>query len=996
MISTFWHFFFPVILLMKQAGPTAIQKVNEKMPDPVIAEKSINPSPVDGWADSVLNSLNDNERIAQLMVIRTSAPGKDGKAVFYHEKVDSLVKEFNIGGVCLFQGTPEEQAQMLNRIQNLAKTPIMVTVDGEWGLGMRFAGVKSFPYQLTMGAVNDASLVYQVGKAMADQCRRMNIHVNYAPVVDVNNNPNNPVIGLRSFGENPDKVALFGTQIMKGMQDNGVMACAKHFPGHGDVSVDSHYDLPVIHKSLEQLDSLELYPFKAIFSAGVGSVMIAHLSIPAIDSTPNKPTSISYANVTELMRNKLGYKGLTFTDALEMKGVSKFYPGGEAAVQSLIAGNDMLCLPEDVAKTIEAVKTAISNGRLSWDEINEKCRRVLAAKYEYVAGRSGNIETRNLDADLNRDVNSLRKAIAEKAFTLLRQESGFMAVPKNAPDVLHVQIGGNTEGAFAASMRGRGATVMHVPFSGTGMKDALKEADSKTYRQVVVTVQGLTRNPAQKFGMNDSILDFIGKIGKSNGSTLIVMGNPYGLGLMKYKSYKNIAVGYEDDAIFQNAAFDWLTGLFDAEGTLPVSIGEWKAGMGIIPSSVLPGGVPESASMDRKVLDRIETIAKEGIDAQAFPGCVVTVVRKGKVVYQRGFGSAMYGESEPVSPHSVYDLASVTKVSATTLAVMKLYEEGKLDLKAPLGQYLEWLRDSDKANITIESMLLHQSGFVAFIPFYREVTDGSGNPSQLLFSETRKGNYILPVTGKMNMQSRWRDTMFSRIKTSKLIDTIPRYVYSDNNFILLAEVVESITKQNFSEYVNKTFYRPLGLHTTGFKAFEKFSLRQVVPTENEKNFRQGLLWGYVHDPGAAMFGNVAGHAGLFSSASDLAKLYQMVLNGGKLGQVALLKPETIALFTQYNSDISRRGYGYDKPERGNDTLPPAKKYPATYVSPQTFGHTGYTGTCVWVDPLYDLVYIFLSNRVHPTGGDNRKILTMNIRSRIQDVIYESMTDRVNS
>lgn len=989
MTSLFWHFLFPAILLVQstpqyQKPQTATGNKSDFKPYQRILSLE------EYWADSVFESLTDEERIAQLMVIRTSAPGKEGKAIFYNDKVDSLVSMYNVGGVCLFQGTPAEQAQLLNRIQKLAKTPIMVTVDGEWGLGMRFAGVRSFPYQLTMGAVNDASLVYHVGKAMAEQCRRMNIHVNYAPVVDVNNNPRNPVIGLRSFGENPDKVALFGTQIMKGMQDNGVMACAKHFPGHGDVDVDSHYDLPIIRKNMRQLDSLELYPFKAIFSAGVGSVMVAHLSIPAIDSTPNRPTSLSYANITQLMRNQLQYRGLTFTDALEMKGVAKFYPGGEAAVQSLIAGNDMLCLPEDVPQTIIAVKSAIAAGRLSWESINEKCRRVLASKYAYVFGRTGDVAEADLEADLNRDVAVLRKAVAEKALTMLRQEPGFKPVGKAADSVLHIQVGGNAEGAFATAMRGRGATVLHVPFSGEGAKDALLESRSKTYRRVLVTVQGLTRNPALKFGMNDTILNLIEKLGKSKGSTLIVLGNPYGLGLMKYASYKTIAVGYEDDTIFQHAAFDWLTGLFDAEGTLPVSIGEWKAGAGILRASVLPAAVPESAYMNGHVLDRIERIAREGIEAKAFPGCVVVVARKGKVVYQRGFGGAMYGDGEPVSAHSVYDLASITKVSATTLAVMKLYEEGKLDLKSPVARYLPWLEGSDKANITIENMLLHQSGLVAFIPFFREVIDSAGNPSQLLFSDVRKGSYILPVTGKMNMHSRWRDTMYSRIKDSKLVDSVPRYVYSDNNFILLAEVVEAVTKKNFADYVQETFYKPLGLHTTGFRAFEKFSLRQMVPTENEKQFRQGLLWGYVHDPGAAMFGNVAGHAGLFSSASDLATLYQMVLNGGKLGTVTLLKPETIALFTQYNSEISRRGYGYDKPEKDNANLNADKKYPATYVSPKTFGHTGYTGTCVWVDPTYDLVYIFLSNRVHPIGGDNRKITSLNIRSRIQDTIYESI------
>ena len=296
------------------------------------------------WADSVFNTLSDDERIAQLMVLRLSEKTANG-VVFYDEKVADAIKKYNIGGVVLFQGAPVQQATFINYFQSIAKTPLMVCIDAEWGLGMRFDSIIPLNHQLMLGAMQDASIVYQYGKIVGEQCKRAGIQVNFAPVVDINNNPNNPVINDRSFGEDKYKVALFGIQYMKGLQDAGVLACAKHFPGHGDVAVDSHFDLPVINKTREQLDSLELYPFREIFKAGVGSVMVAHLYIPAIDSTPNTATSISKNNVTGLLRNELGYQGLTFTDALNMQGVAKYFPGGEIAVQSLIAGNDILCLP---------------------------------------------------------------------------------------------------------------------------------------------------------------------------------------------------------------------------------------------------------------------------------------------------------------------------------------------------------------------------------------------------------------------------------------------------------------------------------------------------------------------------------------------------------------------------------------------------------------------------------------------------------------------------
>ncbi|HSK13556.1 MAG TPA: glycoside hydrolase family 3 N-terminal domain-containing protein, partial [Phnomibacter sp.] len=682
------------------------------------------------WADSVFATLSDDERIAQLLVIRTSSPGTGGKALFYDSLVDVLVSKYNVGGVCLFQGTPLEQAALLNRIQALAKTPIMVTVDGEWGLGMRFAGVKSFPYQLTMGATNDPDLIYRVGRAIAEQCRRMNIHVNYAPVVDINNNPQNPVIGYRSFGENREKVALYGTRIMQGMQDHEVMACAKHFPGHGDVDVDSHYDLPVINKSIAQLDSLELYPFRALFKSGVGSVMIAHLFIPSIDNTANRATSLSYNNVTGLMRERLGYQGLTFTDALEMKGVAKFFPSGEAAVASLIAGNDMLCLPADVPQTIAAVREAIRQGRLRWDDVHEKCYRVLLSKFDYVAGHTGAVKVDNLENDLNREVPVLRKAVAEKALTLLERSANWMPVDRDAEHVLVVQVGGREEGAFATAMRNRGATVERVGLDGAGGKEALEHSHRRKFQHVVVTLQGLGRNPANRFGLSDRAIGVLNGLAKHRESSLIVLGNPYALGALENVHFKTLMVAYEDDEIFQNVVYDWMTGLFEPEGTLPVSVGAWKAGAGIVGNVALPRVAPGAMGMSSRVLARIEGVAREGIDSAAFPGCAVTVLHKGAVVYQQGFGYTTYEQKEPAGISTIYDLASVTKVSATTMAVMKLYEEGRIMLDAQLGQYLPWLKNSDKGAITIRDMLLHQSGLVSFIPFYREVTDATGKPNE--------------------------------------------------------------------------------------------------------------------------------------------------------------------------------------------------------------------------------------------------------------------------
>lgn len=946
------------------------------------------------WVDSVFQSLSNEERIAQLLVIRTSSQDANGQAIMYDSLANDWVARYNIGAVCLFQGSPLQQAALLNQLQQKAKTPIMVTVDGEWGLGMRFAGVKNLPYQLTMGAMPDAQLVYEVGRAIADQCRRMNIHVNYAPVVDVNNNSANPVIGVRSFGEDKYKVAAMGTRMMQGLQDNGIMACAKHFPGHGDVSVDSHHDLPVITKGIDELHSLEMYPFKTLFAKGVGSVMVAHLSIPAIDSTPNKPTSISYNNITQLMRQELGYQGLTFTDALEMKGVAKFYPDGEAAVQSLIAGNDMLCLPADAGTTIEAIKRAIADGRLTWDNVYLKCKRVLDAKYDYVRNHTGAVATENLLADLNSRVDALRSDVAKQAITVVRGDAQLKQANAGA-NTAYVLVGNGATNELAKLMGKKKGVVYFVSQKNAtqaALDSVLAKLKAGKYAKIVVGVHDIRRSPAARFGMSEAAIGFINTIGSAHQhATLLVFGNPYALAFFEQSGYKNIVACYEDDSVFQRTAFNWLMGNMEAKGKLPVSVGGWHFGTGAASASVFGHAKPADVGMQSEVLNKIDSVALEAIEKGATPGCVVTVLRHGKLAFQKAYGHTSVDEEFAANAATVYDLASVTKISATTVAVMKLVEEGKIDLKKKASDYLGWLKGGDKENITVENLLLHQAGLVAWIPFFKEVTDtNTGSAQPAVFSRTKNQAFSVDVTDRLFMQRNWIDTMFHRIYQSPVAANELKYVYSDNDFILLGKIIETVSGLPLDQYVRLHFYEPLGMHSTGFRAYERFANSAVAPTENEKIFRQGLIWSYVHDPGAAMFGNVAGHAGLFSNASDLAVLYQMLLNGGVFNGKRYLKKETIDWFTSYQTPVSRRGLGFDKPEKNNNRRDEKTSYPARYVSAQTYGHTGFTGTCVWVDPAYELVYIFLSNRVNPDGGDNKKLSELNIRSRIQEIVYASM------
>jgi beta-glucosidase-like glycosyl hydrolase/CubicO group peptidase (beta-lactamase class C family) len=928
------------------------------------------------WVDSVFKSLSKEERIAQLMVIRAhSNLGPEHVA-----QVTDLIQKYNVGGLVFFQGGPVRQANLTNFYQSIAKTPLMVTIDGEWGLGMRLDSILKYPYQSTLGALTDERIVYRMGVAVGEQMKRIGVHVNYAPVVDVNNNPNNPVIGYRSFGEDKNKVAKFGVAYMKGMQDAGIMACAKHFPGHGDVEVDSHLDLPVINKSMQQLDSLELYPFKQMFKAGVGSVMIAHLSIPAIDTTTNRPTSLSKNNVTGLLRDELHFAGLTFTDALEMKGVAKYYPAGEAAVQAIIAGNDMLCLPEDVNGAIEAIKAAVKQKRIKQKEIDDHVYKVLYSKYALGLNKPQFIDTTNLVNDLNANTDNIRRLVARNTVTVLHDDFGMLPL-LSAKKIAYVGIGNSKVNVFGQRLN---ADMRADTFQFSLRDDSLKaislaqQINSGNYDAVVIGVSDYSLRPANNFNLTNNAISFWNAL-QNNKVITVLLGNVYAA--KNFCNARELVAMYQDDDVTQHTAADFIEGHFAARGKLPVTVCEMPSGTGIAINNLVPVGTSPAWLA-------IDSIVNDGLRKRAFPGAVVLAVQNGEIKYHKAFGHYEFDPASlPVTLNSIYDLASVTKISATTVSVMKLYEQGKLDLNKTLGDYLPFTKGTDKASLKIRDVLLHQAGLNPYIQFYAETIDpATKGPSANYYRTQPDSLYNIPVAQNVWLRKDWNDSMLVRIMNSKL-GPFGKYVYSDNDFILLGKVVESISGMSLDQFAQKTFYTPLGMGTTGFKAGQRFGIERIVPTEKDNYFRKQLLRGYVHDEGAAMFGGVSGHAGLFSNAYDLSLLYQMLLNGGTLNGERYLKPETIKLFTAYGSETSRRGLGFDKPEKDNATR--KEPYPSSLASPETFGHTGFTGTCVWVDPQAKLVYVFLSNRVYDSRTNNL-LGSMNIRGKIQDAIYKAI------
>lgn len=933
------------------------------------------------WADSVLKTLSENEKIGQLIMVRLSAIDLKTKVVsFYDTTVERDILEYNIGGICLFQGAPVKQANMINHLQSIAKTPILIAIDAENGVGMRMDSVSGLPRMMMLGALQDKSLVYKYGQWVGKQCKELGIHVNFAPVVDINNNPNNPVINDRSFGENKYKVADLAIQYMLGMKSEGVMGSAKHFPGHGDVDVDSHFALPIISKTREALDSLELYPFRKIFEAGIGSAMVAHLFIPSIDSSANRASSISPAIVNGLLKKEIGFNGITFTDALEMKGVSAVYPDGAAAVESIIAGNDILCLPGDVKTVVEKIKQAIIENRISWGDINMHVQKILAAKYEQGLSNRTAIQLEGLTERLNDQSNAIRTEVTEKAITLAKYEDNAslpLPADKSGRYAL-LEIGKNINTPFSTNLRREyNADVLFFDNSMNELQaDSVLTILETNYENVIIAIHELPRYPSNNFNMSAVEIQLINSLMNKKPATLFIFGNPYAAKF--FCNVKNIMICYDDESTTQEVASKMLSGKLSPQGKLPVTICEkMHEGAGYSFS------MPSIANNQNILIHSLDSIAQDAIKQHATPGISLLVLKDGKIMLNKSYGHLSYDSIEKVKTETIYDLASVTKVCATTISIMKLYDEHKIQLDKTLGEYLPWVRGSDKENLLIKDILLHQAGLKAFVPFYKEVSDSVTNKAlPIYFSKTTTNSYGIKVDDSIYMRTDWIDTMHQRILMSPL-GKANEYVYSDNDFIFLGEVVKAISGQPLEQYVWNNFYRPLGFRSTGFNPINYVNKRTIAPTEQDPYFRERLIRGTVHDPGAAMFGGVAGHAGLFSNAYEIAVLMQMIMNKGIINEKRFISPATVELFTAYQSDVSRRGLGFDKPEKDNSTR--HTPYPAINVSSSTFGHLGFTGTCAWADPENKLVFVLLANRVNPVAknlyGD------LNVRGKMVEVVW---------
>jgi beta-N-acetylhexosaminidase len=937
------------------------------------------------WVDSVYQSLTVEERIAQLMMIEVRPTY--GKA--HLDKVRQTILKHKVGGVIFFKGNPAEQVKLTNEFQLKSKTPLMVAIDGEWGLAMRLSKTTSFPYQMGLGGITDNKLIYQMGREIGRQCRRMGIHVNFAPVVDVNNNPNNPVINYRSFGEDRENVALKGWAYAKGMQSENVIACAKHFPGHGDTDVDSHADLPVINHNRARLDSIELYPFKMLIDSGVMSVMTAHLFIPAIDSQQNKAISISGKGINGLLRHDLNFDGLAFTDALNMQGVAKYHKPGELELKALIAGNDVLLAPGDISKAIELIKLAIKNGVISEQYVEEKVKKILTYKQWAGLDNFKPIEEKNLLAELNSSYATfLLNKLIEKQICVVQDKLQFLPIPANSIlKIASISFGAPANNPFQTTLKKyHEITDMYMSSDVAPEAAALMIKKLRTYDMVILGLHKSSRYPKNNYGISKRTARFIKELDGIQPCVFVDFGNPYNL--KNFDGVKTVVMAYQDNPTNQRKAAQVLFGAISADAFLPVTVSqEFKVHSSYLVADlgILEYAEPEEAFMNSNVLDKIDSIALDGIKKGATPGCQVLVARHGKVVYQKSFGNHRYGSKRKVKNDDLYDVASLTKVAATTLALMKLVENGSISLDDTLSKYLPSLDTTNKKDVKIRDVLTHSSGLKDWIPFY-EVTVSSPMAYDTTFSKTPTDKFCVKVDDGLYMSKDFQNVIFGSIYDSEMKNP-GKYKYSDLGMILMRYVIEKVVETSFENYLDSIFYKPMGLRSLTFNPLEKYEKAQIVPTEDKADFRKSLVHGYVHDPAAAMLGGVSGHAGIFSNSVDLAAIMQMFINDGYYRGHQFLKAETINQFTAYQNKGSRRGLGFDKPEPNPQKISPCSKL----ASKSCFGHSGFTGTQMWADPESGIVYVFLSNRVYPSAK-NKLLISMSVRTKIMDVIYESIEE----
>uniref|UniRef100_UPI00404B7661 glycoside hydrolase family 3 N-terminal domain-containing protein n=2 Tax=Gelidibacter sp. TaxID=2018083 RepID=UPI00404B7661 len=935
------------------------------------------------WVDSIYDSMTLQEKIGQLYMVQVFS-NQDAKT---KEKVIQQINEQKIGGIIYSKGGPVRQAQLNNELQAISKIPLLIGMDAEWGLSMRLDSTYAFPWNMTLGAIKDNALVEKAGKHIGEHSKRIGVHFNFAPAVDINTNPNNPIIGNRSFGEDRDNVTAKSLAFMKGMQSVGVLANAKHFPGHGDTDSDSHKTLPTITFNEKRIDSIELYPYRKLIAEGLSSVMVAHLNVPSLESRPGFPSSLSKNIVTNILKERLQFQGLIFTDALNMKGASNFSNSADVDLAAFMAGNDVLLISEDIQKGIDRIIVAYEAKEITEERLAHSVKKILMAKYKVGLNKYIPIETKNIVADLNRlEDDLLYEKLMENAITVVRNQKEILPLRNlQTKKIAYVKLGDDDGSIFLTELRKY--TKVHE-ISAPKLDSLLVQLQN--YNTVIVGLHKSNASPWKDYKFTNQELTWLYEIARTNTVILDVFARPYALNdLRSIENIEGIVMSYQNSVISQQKSAQLIFGAIQAKGNLPVSTGEnFKVGTGISYNSIqsLSYGLPESVGMSSEKLMKLDSVALSAISKKAAPGMQILVARKGKVVYNKTFGKHTYDGKEIVKPDDLYDVASLTKILATLPLVMELEEDGILSLDSKLGQLLPDYKTSNKKDITVKQILSHTGRLKAWIPFYTATLDSAKKPSAEFYRRKPSPRFSIKVAEDIYLRHDYPDTIQKIIRESDLLKSA-NYKYSDLAYFILKKFIETHYDKGLDALVQDHFYEALGANHTTYNPSPMFSNTQIVPTEVDNYYRYQTVHGYVHDMGAAMQNGVGGHAGIFSNANDVAKIMQMYLQKGYYGGKRYFKTETVEKFNTcyYCGNGNRRGIGFDKPQLGESGPT------CGCVSMESFGHTGFTGTLAWADPEEQIVYIFLSNRTYPSA-ENNLLLKEGVRTEIQRLIYEAIID----
>lgn len=936
------------------------------------------------WVDSIYDQMDVRQRVGQLFMVRAVSNGNKANEA----EVARLINTNEIGGIIYSTGGPVKQAKLNNQYQAISKVPLLIGMDAEWGLSMRLDSTYAFPYNMTLGAITDNNLVEQMGRQLGEHCKRIGVHFNFAPDVDININPKNPIIGNRSFGEDRENVTAKSLAFMKGIQDVGVLASAKHFPGHGDTDIDSHKTLPTIGFNERRIDSIELYPYRKLIKEGLSSVMVAHLNVPSLEPNPGTPSSLSKAIITDLLKERMQFEGLIFTDALEMKGVANFSKPGDIDLSAFLAGNDVLLISENIPIAINKIVEAYDAGKVTEERLEHSVKKILMAKYKVGLNNYSPIVINNLVPDLNRLKDDLLyEKLMENAITVVRNEKEILPLRHlDTKTIAYVEMGDPIDNSAYLNELRKYTKVHHV--KAAKLDELLAKLEH--YNTVIVGFHKSNANPWRPYQFSDKEMVWLYEMARTNTIILDVFARPYALiNLKSIENIDGIVVSYQNSEVSMRKSAQLIFGAIPAKGKLPVSAGDhFNVGDGFIYNGIqsLSYGLPESVGMSSEKLKKLDSMAKITIDRKAAPGLQILVARKGKVVYNKAFGKHTYEGKEKVDLDDMYDVASLTKILATLPLLMELEERGAVTLDTKLSEILPDYKDSNKKNITLKQMLSHYGRLKPWIPFYSATLDASKKLDPKYYRSEASPQFNIKVADGVFLRTDYEDTIQKIIRDSDLLPRL-QYKYSDFPYFILKKYIEDYYGKGLDQLVQDHFYKSLGANHTTYNPSAIFSDSQLVPTEVDDYFRHQTIQGYVHDMGAAMQNGVGGHAGIFSNSNDVAKIMQTYLQKGYYGGKRYLKKETIEKFNfcYYCASGVRRGVGFDKPQLG------ANGPTCGCVSLSSFGHSGFTGTYAWADPEEEIVYVFLSNRNYPK--ENKNILNREgIRTEIQRLIYEAIIE----